>query len=301
MKSLFCRFARMAGKEPQPETYSMRHITWKRFKKDKLAMFSLALLIILVAVVFIVPLFFQISYSDLDMPNALRAPDAEHWLGTDEFGRDVFVRLIYGGRVSISVALSAIGLQVVIGITMGSLAGYFGGIVDKIIMRLTDVFMCFPFYIIAVTLAAILGPGLRNTVIIIGFLQWTGLCRIVRAQILSIKENDYIMAARSLGIRSGRIIVRHILPNIFAPILVSATLSIAGAIMAEASLSYLGLGVDVPRPSWGNMLSAAQNMKALRSQLWLWVPPGLMIVIVVLAVNYIGEGLRKAMDAKESM
>lgn len=292
------RLVRLSGKEPQPESYSMRRIAWKKFKRDKLAVASLIFFVLIVLAVFLVPLFFNVSYSDMDMLNAKQPPSREHWLGTDEYGRDVFVRLVYGGRVSICVALAAMSLQLVIGVAMGALAGYFGGLVDKVIMRLTDVFMCFPFYIMAVALAAILGPGVKNSVLIIGFLQWTGLCRIVRAQILSVKENDYVMAAKSLGISHGRIILRHVLPNVFAPILVSATLSVAGAIMAEASLSYLGLGVAIPQPSWGNMLSAAQNMKALKSQLWLWVPPGLMIVLVVLSINYVGEGLRRALDAK---
>lgn len=273
-------------------------VSWYKFMQNKVAVGSVIVLLLIVMISFIGPLFCKVSYSDIDMTIAKEAPSAEHWLGTDEYGRDVLVRLIYGGRVSISVAFAAVALQLTIGVILGSLAGYFGGWVDAVIMRITDMIMCFPFYIIAICLAAILGAGLRNSVLIIGFLDWPGICRIVRAQILSIKENEYIMAAKSLGFDSGRIIRKHILPNILSPILVSATLSIAGAVMAEASLSYLGLGVKIPQPSWGNMLSAAQSLQALTHEWWRWLPPGVMIVIVVLAVNYIGEGIQNATDLK---
>lgn len=274
------------------------HIVWKNFRQNKMAMISVCVLLLIVAVSYIAPLFYHISYSDINLDIITQAPSKEHLLGTDEYGRDVLIRLIYGGRISISVALSAMGIQVVMGTVIGAAAGYLGGIVDAVLMRITDVFMCFPFYIMAVALSAILGAGLRNSIIIIGFLQWPGLARIVRAQILSVKENDYVMAARSLGIPSGQIVIKHVLPNVLSPIIVSATLSIAGSIMAEASLSFLGLGVAIPRPSWGNMLSAAQSMKALNEQWWLWMPPGFMIVIVVGAVNYIGEGIEHAMNPK---
>lgn len=280
------------------EAGSMRHLSWKKFKQNRIAMISIAILLIIIAIAYIVPVFYHISYSDMNLPMAKQPPSMEHLLGTDEYGRDILIRLIYGGRVSMTVALAAMSIQLFIGILLGSLAGYFGGYVDALIMRLTDVFMCFPFYIIAICLAAILGPGLRNSILIIGFLQWPGLARIVRAQIMSVKENDYVLAAKSLGISSWKIVAKHILPNIISPIIVSATLSIAGAIMSEAALSYLGLGVKIPQPSWGNMLSAAQSMKVLNSEWWRWVPPGVMIVIVVMAFNYIGEGIEKAMDPK---
>lgn len=280
------------------EAGSMRHLSWKKFKQNKMAMFSIGVLVLIIAIAYIVPLIYHISYSDMNLPLARQSPSSEHLLGTDEYGRDILIRLIYGGRVSMTVALAAMSIQLFIGVLLGSLAGYFGGYIDAIIMRLTDVFMCFPFYIIAICLAAILGPGLRNSILIIGFLQWPGLARIVRAQIMSVKENDYVMAAKSMGISSWKIVTKHILPNIISPIIVSATLSIAGAIMSEAALSYLGLGVKIPQPSWGNMLSAAQSMKVLNSEWWRWVPPGVMIVIVVMAFNYIGEGIEKAMDPK---
>lgn len=299
MKKIWKRLRAMHGRvDKMEDVSSMRNISWKRFKRDKMAMFSVAVLISIFLIVYIVPLFFHVSYSDVNLAIAKQAPSRAHLLGTDEYGRDILIRLIYGGRVSVTVAIAAMTMQILIGVTLGALAGYFGSWVDTVIMRITDVFMCFPFYIMAVSLAAILGKGLKNSILIIGLLSWTGLARMVRAQIMSVKENDYVLAAKSLGIPPGRIVFKHIIPNIISPIIVSATLSIAGAIMSEASLSYLGMGVAVPQPSWGNMLSAAQNMSVLGGQWWRWVPPGLMIVIVVLAVNYIGEGIEKAVNPK---
>lgn len=300
MKHIWPRLRRMHGRVKQEDIgdTALQHLTWKRFRRNKMAVISVVVLFVIMAIAYIVPLFYKISYSDLNLTIVKQAPSSSHLLGTDDYGRDVLIRLIYGGRVSMTVALAAMGIQLIIGLVIGAAAGYFGGLVDAFLMRVTDVFMCFPFYIIAVCLAAILGPGLKNSIIIIGFLQWPGLARIVRAQIMSVKENDYIMAAKSMGLPSGHIIFKHILPNIISPVMVSATLSIAGAIMSEAALSYLGLGVAVPQPSWGNMLSAAQNMRALTKEWWQWMPPGLMIVIVVMAVNYIGEGIEKAVDPK---
>lgn len=282
------------------EYVSVANLSWRKFCRNRLAVFSLIVLVLIAVISFLAPLITPYSYSEIDLTLARQPPSPEHILGTDEYGRDMLTRLIYGGRVSMTVALAAMLLQLVIGVVLGCLAGYFGSWVDAFIMRLTDVFMCFPFYIMAVCLAAIVEPGLKNLVLIIGFLSWTGICRIVRAEILSLKENDYILAARSLGIRPGAIIRRHILPNILSPILVAATLSIAGGIMSEASMSFLNLGVRTPESSWGNMLSATQSMQALVSEWWRWVPPGLMIVIVVLSINYVGEGLRNALDPRIS-
>lgn len=286
------------GTETERRFVSVRELSWRRFCRNKAAVFSLIVLLIIAVISLMAPIVTPYDYNTVDMSIVRQAPSAEHLLGTDEFGRDILTRLVYGGRVSMTVALAAMGLQLVIGVTLGCLAGYFGGWVDATIMRITDMVMCFPFYIIAICLAAILGQGLKNLVLIIAFLSWTGICRIVRAEILSLKENDYILAARSLGLMPGAIILRHILPNIISPILVSATLSIAGGIMSEASMSFLGLGVQIPQPSWGNMLNAAQSMQALVNEWWRWVPPGLAIMIVVLAINSVGDGLRDALDPK---
>lgn len=299
MKKLWKRLRQMHGRGEIPqEHYSVSRLTWKRFVRDKWAVAGTIVVTSVIIIVLLAPVLCKYAPETIDNSMIRQAPSAEHILGTDDYGRDVFSRLIYGGRVSMAVAVSATVLQLFFGIVLGSLAGYFGRWVDSLIMRIADVFMCFPFYIIAVCLAAILGPGLRNTIVILGLLGWPSLCRMVRAEILSIKENDYIMAAKSLGLGSGEIMFRHILPNVMSPVIVSATLSIAGAIMSEASLSYLNLGVKIPQPSWGNMLSAAQSMNTLMNEWWRWVPPGLCIILVILSINYIGEGLQKAMTPK---
>lgn len=301
MSKLFRKLRIFHGKVDVPQEYtSMGALSWKKFKRNKLAMLSLFVLIIVAVIALLAPVLAPYGYEVMDLTAARQAPSAQHLLGTDEFGRDILSRLIYGGRVSMTVALSAVTLQLAIGVILGCLAGYFGSWVDALIMRITDVFMCFPFYILAVCLAAIVGPGLWNLVLIIAFLSWTGICRIVRAEILSLKNNDYILAAKALGLHSRTIIIRHILPNIVSPILVAATLGIAGGIMSEASMSFLNLGVQQPEASWGNMLNAAQSMQALVNEWWRWVPPGVMIAIVVLAINYIGEGLRDALDPKSN-
>lgn len=299
MKKVWKRLRQMHGREEMSqEHYSVSRLTWKRFLRDKWAIAGSIMVLFIIIIVLLAPVLCKYAPETIDNSMIRQAPNAEHILGTDDYGRDIFSRLIYGGRVSMAVAVSATVLQLFLGIVLGSLAGYFGKWVDSLIMRIADVFMCFPFYIIAVCLAAILGPGLRNTIIILGLLGWPSLCRMVRAEILSIKENDYVMAAKSLGLESGEIMFRHILPNVMSPVIVSATLSIAGAIMSEASLSYLNLGVKIPQPSWGNMLSAAQSMNTLINEWWRWVPPGLCIIVVILSINYIGEGLQKAMTPK---
>lgn len=299
MSKLWNRLRAFHGRGREEGEYiSVANLSWRKFRRNRLAVLSLIVLLVIATISFLAPVIAPYSYSEMDLTLARQAPTPEHILGTDEYGRDLLTRLIYGGRVSMTVALASMLLQLVIGVVLGCLAGYFGAWVDALIMRVTDVFMCFPFYIMAVCLAAIVKPGLKNLILIIGFLSWTGICRIVRAEILSLKENDYILAARSLGIRPGAIIRRHILPNILSPILVAATLSIAGGIMAEASMSFLNLGVRTPQSSWGNMLSAAQSMQALVNEWWRWVPPGVMIVVVVLAINYVGEGLRNALDPR---
>lgn len=299
MKKMWKRLRQMLGREEiKTEHLSFRQLTLKRFLRDKGAVVGVIVVLAVIIIVLLAPVICKYAPETIDGTMVRQPPSAEHILGTDDYGRDVFSRLVYGGRVSMAVAVSATVLQLFLGIVLGSLAGYFGKWVDSLIMRIADVFMCFPFYIIAVCLAAILGPGLRNTIIILGFLGWPSLCRMVRAEILSIKENDYVMAAKSLGLSSGEIMFRHILPNVLSPVIVSGTLSVAGAIMSEASLSYLNLGVKIPQPSWGNMLSAAQSMNTLINEWWRWIPPGLCIILVILSINYIGEGLRKAMTPK---
>lgn len=273
-------------------------IAWNKLKRNKLAVFGTIVLILLFLLSIVAPIISPYGRDTVDLLNIESAPTAKHILGTDELGRDIFTRLIYGGQVSLSVGVFATLIQLAIGITLGAIAGYFGGITDKIIMRFVDIVMCFPFLVIAITIASILGPSIWNVMIVIGILGWPKIARIVRAEILSLKEREFIEAAKALGLDSKDIILKHIIHNIYAPIIVYGTLGIAQGILSEASLSFLGLGVKQPQPSWGNMLSAAQNMRVLQSEWWLWIPPGLFVFLTIISINFLGDGLRDALDPK---
>ena len=291
--------AAMAGEKRAKEAvYSPGRIAWRKLRRNKLAMFGLIMLVIIVTLVALAPVLATHSRDAIEMFSIEKPPSEKHLLGTDDIGRDVFSRLLYGGQVSMSVGLAAVLLQVLIGVTLGALAGYFGGFVDSLIMRLVDMVMCFPFYVIAISMAAVLGGSAMNVVIIIGILSWTGVARIVRAQVMSLRTREFTEAARALGLNPLDIIVKHMLPNCINPIIVNATLGMAAAILTEAGLSFLGMGVTPPQPSWGNMLAAAQNLVALRSQWWRWLPPGLLVFIVVLSINFFGDGLRDALDPR---
>lgn len=273
-------------------------IAWNKLKRNKLAVFGTIILILLFLLSIVAPIISPYGRDTVDLLNIESAPTAKHILGTDELGRDIFTRLIYGGQVSLSVGVFATLIQLAIGITLGAIAGYFGGITDKVIMRFVDIVMCFPFLVIAITIASILGPSIWNVMIVIGILGWPKIARIVRAEILSLKEREFIEAAKALGLDSKDIILKHIIHNIYAPIIVYGTLGIAQGILSEASLSFLGLGVKQPQPSWGNMLSAAQNMRVLQSEWWLWIPPGLFVFLTIISINFLGDGLRDALDPK---
>ena len=224
---------------------------------------------------------------------------AGHLLGTDHLGRDLLSRLLWGTRLSLAVGIAAAIIAGTIGSAIGIIAGYFGGRIDNVIMRVTDVIMCIPDLIIIMALVSVLGPGLLNIVIAIGVLGWTGKTRLLRAQILAVREKEYVTAARCSGASDRRIMLRHILPNSFSPLLVAGTLSVAGAILTEASLSFLGFGILPPSPSWGEMLNAARSFTRLQENPWIWMPPGIMILLTVLAINFIGDGLRDSLDPRQ--
>ncbi|MGV8145150.1 MAG: ABC transporter permease [Alkaliphilus sp.] len=219
-------------------------------------------------------------------------------LGTDNLGRCVYTRIVYGARISLSVGLVAVAIRVFLGILIGSIAGYYGGKIDNILMRFADMVMCFPQLLIIITIIVIVGPSIFNVMIVLGVLGWPGIARIVRGQILSLREQEFMEAAEALGLSDFRKIFRHLLPNIMASVVVFATIGIAGAILTEAALSFLGLGVQPPTPSWGNMIQAARSIYALQRQWWLWVPPGLAIFVTVMSFNILGDGLRDALDPK---
>jgi peptide/nickel transport system permease protein len=281
---------------PRKEILSPGKIVFRKLLRNRLAIAGVVILTILTIMSLLAPVLAQWDQNKIDLFSIEAPPSAEHPLGTDELGRDVLSRLLYGGRVSIMVGICATLVQVTIGVLLGMTAGFFGRIVDSIIMRICDIVMCFPFYAIAISLAALLGANVWNVVFIVGALNWTGVARIVRAETLSLRSREFIDAARALSLNNVEIIWRHILPNVLGPIIIYATLGIATGVLSEASLSFLGLGVKPPQPSWGNMLSAAQNMRILSSEWWMWIPPGAMVFLLVLSINFVGDGLRDALD-----
>lgn len=278
---------------------------WKRFKKNKLALVGLAVILVMVIMAILAPVIVQNDpYISLKneagkvMKNMSPA-ESGTILGTDLLGRDEFSRLVYAARVSMSVGLVAVGISTIIGIFLGSISGYFGGVADMIIMRCVDVVNCFPVMFLIIIVATILKPSIYNVMIIIGLCNWTGTARLVRGEILRVREMEYVQAAISLGANDARIIFSHIIPNIMAPIIVEATMQMARAILTEASLSYLGCGVQLPTASWGNMLNEANNLATLTQRPWQWLPAGACIFLAVLSINFIGDGLRDALDARQ--
>ena len=226
------------------------------------------------------------------------SPSKDHWLGTDSVGRDVLSRLLYGARISLSVGLVSCLISIGVGILLGCTAGFIGGVVDSIIMRVVDVVICFPVMFLIITISCFITPTIYTIMLIIGLVSWTGTTRLVRGEILKIRELEDVQSAIVLGASGVRIVFTHVIPNIIAPVMVQATLSIASAILTEASLSFLGVGVMPPTPSWGNMINAATNLTTLLERPWIWLPPGICILVTVLCINLIGDALRDAFDAK---
>lgn len=268
-----------------------------RFFQHKLAVIGLVIITLFVLMAIFAPV---IAPQDpLEVGYEFEAkPSSEHLLGTDQVGRDVLSRLIYASRISLAVGLGAVSIYVVIGTILGAIAGYMGKWADMLIMRITDVFMSFPFLMVILVLVSVMGPSLFNIILVLGILGWPPIARLVRGSVLSLKEMDYVKAGVALGYTAPKILLHHILPNALAPILVNATFGIASAIIMEASLSFLGMGVQPPTASWGNMLTEAQSLTVLAEQPWLWIPPGLMIILAVISINFMGDGLRDAVDPK---
>lgn len=277
---------------------SLGYKAFRQFKRHKLAILGVIFLTLLIMLTIIVPLFNKSLAFDLNFSEMGQPPSWKHPMGTDDLGRDVFARLILGARVSLTVGFVAVCISTTIGIVLGGISGYIGGKVDMIIMRFTDTIMCFPYFVIIVTLVSVLGPSLFNTILAIGLLSWTGTARITRGEFLYLRERQFVEADKSLGIKERTIIFSHLLPNALSPIIVSATFNMANAILMESSLSFLGLGVQIPTPSWGIMLREASTLAILETMPWMWMPAGIMITLTVLSVNFIGDGLRDAMDPK---
>ena len=280
-------------------------IAWDRFRKNRIAVVGATLFIIIVLSVIFVPILSPYDISEFNLEDKELAPSAKHWLGTDEQGRDVMLRLFTGGRISILVGLMAAGVSVTLGSIIGGMAGYYGGRVDNLLMRFAEIIYSIPFTPTVISISAALMWKVSSdkkmffVMLLIGILSWPGLARIVRGQILSLREQEFMQATEVLGISDRSKIARHLLPNTLAFIIVSATLGMASAILTEAGLSFLGLGVTPPTPTWGNMVERARNTNVFRTMQWLWIPPGIMIMLTVVSINLLGEGLRDAFDPKE--
>ena len=278
---------------PRQESYA--RMVLRRFCRHKLAVAGAVFLAIVVVCALLAP--WIAPYDPVQIQDAFgAAPSAKYLLGTDQSGRDVLSRLIYASRVSLLVGVASTGIAMVIGVVLGLVSGYFGGWMDMLLMRITDMVMAFPYIMLILVVASLVGPGMWNIIFILGFLNWPGVARLVRGNVLAIKESNYIKAAKVSGLSTPRILFGQILPNTVAPILVNATSGIALAILDEAALSFLSMGVQPPAASWGNMLNGAQSLTILTSQPWLWLPPGLAIVLTVLSINFMGDALRDALD-----
>lgn len=273
--------------------------TWKRFKKNTMAVAGGVVVIVVIIVAIFAPYIATHPYSSQDLTNRLAAPSSQHYFGTDGYGRDVFSRVVWGSRVSLQIGFGAAGMALVIGIILGSIAGFYGGWVDNLIMRFTDVIMSIPALFLALTIISLFGASLINTMIVIGIIYWTRTCRIVRGEFLSLRNQEFTEAARTIGAGDFRIILRHLMPNAMAPIIVQGTLFMAQVILIESGLSFLGLGAQPPIPSWGNMLT--EGYKFLAVAWWIATFPGLAIFVMVLFFNLLGDGLRDALDPKQKL
>jgi peptide/nickel transport system permease protein len=301
--------ATLTPDELEAPPLSLGQLTWRRFRRHKMAIFGAVTLILMILYAFGGMLIFSEADANRTETGArLQAPTREHPFGTDTVGRDILARTIYGGQISILIGMTAMLVEMLIGVTIGSLSGYFGGFLDSILMRLTEAVLVIPQIFLLLVMAKYFAQDIPNIemlgrtfsgsvlviIFVIGITAWPYLARIVRAQFLTIKENDFILAARATGTSTREIILRHILPNSIAPIIVSGTLSVAAAITLEAYISFLGMGVRPPTATWGNMLEGAYNY--IDTAWWLWFFPGLLIALIVLAINFLGDGLRDALD-----
>ena len=270
--------------------------TLKRLLKNFAFTSGLILTLLLVLAALAAPLLATHDPNLQDTSRRLEAPSNEHILGLDDLGRDVYSRIVYGARVSLRVGFSVVLAASLIGVTLGAISGYFGGLADVLVMRLCDILLAFPGILLAIALVAVLGPNLINVILALSIIGWVGYARLVRGQVLKVREMEYVTAAKALGAKSPRVIVKHVLPNVINPVIVMATLGLAGAILAEAALSFLGLGVQPPTPSWGAMLTSGRRYLGLANHLAIF--PGAAIMLAVMGLNFLGDGLIDALDPK---
>lgn len=284
---------------------SLLRFFWLRFRKHSMALAGTAIIAGIILIVTLAPLLTPNDPFKQDLKNRLQPPSAAHWMGTDDLGRDLWTRILYGGRISLSVGLTAMAISILVGSLIGLIAGYYGGWVDSILMRITEIFLSIPRLFVLIAMGMFLRtmdiPGLQAgsflpIAIVIGALSWMGTARLVRGSTLALRDREFVQASRALGAHDARVLFQHIFPNVASPIIVSATLGLSGAIISESGLSYLGFGVQLPTPTWGNMLSNTQNQ--MLTAPWTAIFPGMMIFIAVIAINYMGDGLRDALDPR---
>lgn len=269
-------------------------IIWHKFRRHKAAVISGIVLIVMIVMCFGAPWIAPYEFDAIDLRNTRQPPSLEHLMGTDDLGRDAFTRLLYGGRISLTVGIFAALVATTIGAVLGAVAGFYGGSTDNVLMRFTEIIIAIPSLPLLIILSSYTQASVVIIILIIGLLSWMATARIVRGSVHSVKRQDFVMAARMMGCRNATIIGRHIIPNVMGPIIVGATLGVGAAIIIESSLSFLGLGISPPTPTWGNMLQDSQSTMATKP--WLTIFPGLAILITVLCINFLGEGLHDALD-----
>lgn len=266
---------------------------WRRLLQSKLALLAVVILLATVLLAVFAPI---IAPYDPDAPNFMairQSPNQAHWLGTDTVGRDVLSRVIFGSRVSLAVAVVAVSISLTIGVLLGATSGFFGGWVDAALQRVTEVLMAFPALLLIITIATALGPSLRNSMLIIGLLGWVTVSRLMRAEVLSLKERDFVLAARTVGATNTRLIMRHVLPNATGPLIVNTVFALRAAILTEAALSFIGVGVPQPTASWGNMINLATSITYLQTMPWAWIPPTIILITVVIAFSFFGDAVAR--------
>lgn len=279
-------------------------LRWEAFKDNKLALVGLLLFVIIVSAVIFAPVITPYERDTMDFLNDNQAPSKAHWFGTDNLGRDYFTRVLYGGRVSLMIGLIAISISTVLSIIIGGISGYFGGMVDNILMRFSELVLSLPFLPLMITISAITMDIIKAehrmymVMVLLGCLRWPGLARLIRGEILSLREQEFMQATTALGLSTTRKIFVHLIPNTLGYIVVSATFGLAAAIITESALSYIGLGIVPPIPSWGNLINSARDYYIFTDRWWLWILPGVVLFLAVLSINLIGEGLRDAFDPK---
>lgn len=271
----------------------------KKFMHNRKAVLGLIIVCFLVLAVILIPIFMKLDPYTTDRAVGFnKAPCSGHPLGTDDVGRDLFARLLYGGRISLFVGIMSTIISVLIGIPLGLIAGYFRGIAETVIMRVADAFMSFPTMVLILVLVAVFGPSILTVTVVNGVLGWTAIAKLIYGNVLSIREREYIQATKAIGMSTPKILLSEVLPNAIPPVWANISFRVAGAILTESSLSFLGMGVQTPQASWGNIIFAAQNLLVLTARPWVWFPPGICIILVVVGFNFIGEGVRDALDPK---